>query len=223
MACLHAEGIEVDTKQPALENVTNEPLLSTAWRWENPRTCPRHADVNIKNSKGSWNNFSWLTIADMDLLLIFRMRMPEDFIREVCIPATTNTLRERTHSPRVYKWLGCRFFMACFVGVLPVKKWWSQNPISQFEGAPFWCNDMMLLGQFRAIDCAIRYTGKPPPNKFQDKFHGMHELQDTFNKHYAKNYTPSWLNCLDESRNTWLNKHCPGFMIVERKLHQLGN
>ena len=70
MARLRAEGIEFDTEQPAPENITNEPLLSTTGKWENLRTYPRRADSNIKNSKGCWKCFSWQTIADMDMLAI---------------------------------------------------------------------------------------------------------------------------------------------------------
>ncbi|KAL7479761.1 hypothetical protein ACHAW6_005479 [Cyclotella cf. meneghiniana] len=104
MARLHAEGIEVDTKQRTPENVTNEPLLSTVGRWENPRTCPRCADVNIKYLKGSWNKVSLPTIADMDLLMIFQLCMPEEFIREVCIPATNKHIEgENLTLPEFYK------------------------------------------------------------------------------------------------------------------------
>ncbi|EED93204.1 predicted protein [Thalassiosira pseudonana CCMP1335] len=203
MARLRAEGIEVDTEQPAPENITNEPLLSTTGKWENPRTCPRRADSNIKNSKGCWKCFSWQTIADMDVLAVFRMCMPERYIREVCIPATNvHIVGERLTLPEFYRWLGCRFFMACFVGVCSNENWWSQKPIDQFDGAPFRLNDVMSRSRFRVIDAAIRYTGKPPPSDFEDKFHHMRELQDAFNAHYAENYTPSWLSCLDESMNT---------------------
>ncbi len=119
MARLHAEVIEIDTKQPAPKNLTNEPLLSTVWRWENPRTWPRHADANTKNSKDSWNKFSCPT-ADMDLLMIFQLCMPEEFIREVCIPATNKHIEgEKLTLPEFYKWLGCRFFMACLLRRCP--------------------------------------------------------------------------------------------------------
>jgi len=46
---------------------------------------------------------------------------------------------------------------------------------------------------------------------------------EAFNDHYAGEYTPSWLSCLDESMNSWLDKFCPGFMSVPRKPHPLGN
>ena len=54
----------------------------------------------------------------MDVLAVFRMCMPERYIREVCIPATNvHIVGERLTLPEFYRWLGCCFFMACFVGV----------------------------------------------------------------------------------------------------------
>ena len=44
-----------------------------------------------------------------------------------------------------------------------------------------------------------------------------------FNEHYLENYTPSWLICLGELMNSFLDKFCPGFMSVLRKPHPLGN
>ncbi|KAL7477880.1 hypothetical protein ACHAW6_003667 [Cyclotella cf. meneghiniana] len=129
MARLRAEGIEVDTKPPALENDMGEPK-------DLPATCRCE-----RKELESWNKFSCPTIADMDLLLILRMCMPEEFIREVCIPATNkHTEGEKLTLPEFYKRLGCCFFMACFIGVSPMEQWWSQKPISQFEGAPLMCS-----------------------------------------------------------------------------------
>jgi len=48
-------------------------------------------------------------------------------------------------------------------------------------------------------------------------------MLDAFNEHYEEGYTPSWLNYLNESMNSYLDKHCPGFMSVPRKPHPLGN
>ncbi len=39
-------------------------------------------------------------------------------------------------------------------------------------------------------------------------------MLDAFNNHMDKCYVPSWLNVLDKSMNSWLNKFCPGFMCV---------
>ncbi|KAL7478405.1 hypothetical protein ACHAW6_004172 [Cyclotella cf. meneghiniana] len=69
---------------------------------------------------------------------------------------------------------------------------------------------------------AIRYTDKPPPTDFHDPFHDMRQFWSAFNDHYAQNYLPLYLSCLNKSMNTWLNQYCPGFMHVERKPHQYG-
>jgi hypothetical protein len=81
----------------------------------------------------------------------------------------------------------------------------------------------MSLSRFLNIDQAIRYTNLDPPTAFKDKFHDVRQMKNAFNQHYQDNYTPSWLSCLDESMNTWLNKYCPGFMVVPRKPHPEGN
>jgi hypothetical protein len=47
---------------------------------------------------------------------------------------------------------------------------------------------------------------------------------NNFNRHYAENYNPLWLNCLNKSMSSWLSKFCPGFMCVPRKPpHLFGN
>ena len=49
------------------------------------------------------------------------------------------------------------------------------------------------------------------------------KLIDAWNDHMAGEYNPSWLNCLDESMNSWLSKFCPGFMCIPHKPHPFGN
>ena len=91
-----------------------------------------------------------------------------------------------------------------------------------FDGAPFHLTEFMSLSRFKDITSALRYTNTPPP-PFQDKFHDVRLMLQIFNEHYVDQHSPSWLNVLDESMNTWLNKWCPGFMCVPRKPHPFGN
>ena len=58
---------------------------------------------------------------------------------------------------------------------------------------------------------------------FLDRFHDVWQMIDAFNEHYECEYVPSWLNCLEESMNSFLEKFCPGFMCVPRKPHPFGN
>ena len=69
----------------------------------------------------------------------------------------------------------------------------------------------------------MRYTDLPPPSAFVDRFHKVCQMINASNDHYEENYIPSWLSCLDESMNSWLDKFCPGFMTAPRNLHPLGN
>eukprot|EP00804_Cyclotella_cryptica_P008981 CCRYP_003098-RA/>CCRYP_003098-RA protein AED:0.21 eAED:0.21 QI:0/0/0/1/1/1/2/0/282 len=124
---------------------------------------------------------------------------------------------------KLYVWLGCVFFMACFVGVSPMSLWWSKKDINQFEGAPFRLNNVMSLNRFQAINNAMQYTNCPSPTDFVDRFHDISQLQDAFNTHYTENYIPSYLNCLDKSMKTWLDQKCPGFMALDCKTHPFGN
>jgi hypothetical protein len=92
-----------------------------------------------------------------------------------------------------------------------------------YDGAPFRLNEFMTKSRFREIMEAIRYTSKVAPLLFVDRFHEIREMIDAFNNHYSSDYKPSWLNCIDESMNSWLNKFCPGFLSLPRRPHPFGN
>ena len=51
----------------------------------------------------------------------------------------------------------------------------------------------------------------------------MRQVIEAFNEHYDSEYAPSWLNCLDKSMNSFLEKFFPGFICVPRKSHPFGN
>ncbi len=52
--------------------------------------------------------------AVMDLLSVFRMCMlPEQYIKDVFLKETNKHLEEMMTLSESYKWLGCRFYMAC--------------------------------------------------------------------------------------------------------------
>ena len=46
---------------------------------------------------------------------------------------------------------------------------------------------------------------------------------NNFNEQYLENYAPSWLSCIDESMNFFLENFFPGFVSVPRKPHSLLN
>ena len=68
----------------------------------------------------------------------------------------------------------------------------------------------------------MRFKNKPSPS-FLDRFHDVRQMINKFNENYLDNYNPSWLSCIDELINSFLDKFCPGFMCVPRKPHPIGN
>ena len=215
---LRQQGIEVDDdNDPAPENADPPQPTSHVGEWVTPTICARK-EANCSNRKGTWKNYSWKAISEMDEFAQFRMCFPEKWVREVVIPATNERIKgDPINLSEFYVFLGCHFFMACFEGISDRNYWWSQKDIDMFEGAPFRLNGFISLNRFKEISAAMEYTNKPPPQEFVDKFHDVRQMIDAFNDHYAEEYIPSWLSCLDESMNSWLNKFCPGFMNVPRK------
>jgi hypothetical protein len=51
----------------------------------------------------------------------------------------------------------------------------------------------------------------------------MRQLEEAWNKNMADEFSPAWINVLDESMMEWFNKWAPGFMCVGRKPHPFGN
>ncbi|KAL7524687.1 hypothetical protein ACHAXR_004709, partial [Thalassiosira sp. AJA248-18] len=223
---LRDQGITVDNEDAAPENTVAPTAAETAAQvgeWFTPNTCPRKADGNIRDMEGGWNNFRWSQIAGMSELDLFRMCFPEEYIRDTIIPETNKNINgENIDLQEFYVWLGCHFFMACFEGISDRRDWWSTKPVSMFEGAPFRLNEYMSLTRFKNICSAMRYTDEELPS-FLDRFHDVRKILIAFNDHYGMNYSPSWMNTLDESMNSWPDKHCPGFMCVPRKPHPFGN
>ncbi len=91
------------------------------------------------------------------------------------------------------------------------------------DDAPFRLNGYMTRNRFEDIMSALKYTDKEPPSTFVDRFHKVRRMIDGFNDHDASEYSPSWLSCIAESMNVWLNKIGPGFMSLPRKPHPFGN
>ncbi len=161
-----------DDNEPHSEDAIPAPADTKGMWYEYtvPTYCPRQANNDLVDSPGRWVHHRWDEIAEKSKLDIFRMCMPEDFIREVILPATNVHLFPRLTMQEFYKWLGCHFFMSCFQGIDNQDAWWSHQPISMFEGAPFWLHEFMSGTRFKDITAHIRFTNKATPTVASDGF-----------------------------------------------------
>ena len=49
-------------------------------------------------------------------------------------------------------------------------------------------------------------------------------MLEMWNTNMANNFSPSWINCIDDSMSKWVNEYtCPCFMFVPRKPCPFGN
>ncbi|KAL7475079.1 LOW QUALITY PROTEIN: hypothetical protein ACHAW6_001011 [Cyclotella cf. meneghiniana] len=88
IAELHAQGIEVDNKDPAPENTVAGTTAPTG-TWEELRTCPQRGDPDVTNTKGFVAK-PWTAVGEMNELALFCMCFPESFLRKTIIPAISN-------------------------------------------------------------------------------------------------------------------------------------
>ena len=161
--------------------------------------------------------------SEMTELSLFRMELPEQWVRVFLIPATSEEISgDDITLKKLYVYLGYPFFMACFEGISDQRLWWSPKPVSIREGSPFRMQKYMLLRGFISITSAIRFTNKPSPS-ILDRFNDVQQMFKKTNEHYLENYNPYWLSFLNELMNSFLDIFCPGFMSVLRKPHPLGN
>ena len=119
-------------------------------------------------------------------------------------------------------WIGLWILMSTVDGSNRQSFWLSKD-INMFEGAPFRLTRYMSRNCFEEILLAISYTNKCPPQML-DKFWEIRKLIDAWNDNMEAEFSPSWINAIDESMSKWLNEFmCPGFMYVPQKPWPFGN
>ena len=105
-----------DDNDPSPDNSQpSATATQTIWHWLTPTICPRRVDVNCHNTKGIWRIHSWTKNSEMTEIYIFRMALPEQWVRGVLIPAINKEISgEDITLQEFYVYLGCHFFVACF-------------------------------------------------------------------------------------------------------------
>ena len=223
IAGLHQQGIEVDNNEPFPENAhPSAPLTHTIGQWVTQNIYPNRADVSCRNTKGVWRLHSWTNNSEMTEISLFRMAFPEQWVRGVLIQEINKEIEGNDITlQEFYVYFGCHFFMVCFEGIYDWRLWLSPKQFSIREESPFRLQKYMSLLRFIYITYAMRFIEKPFPS-FLDRFHYLRQMINNFNEHYLENYTPSWLSCLNELMNYFLENLCQGFMSVPRKPHPIG-
>ena len=99
------------------------------------------------------------------------MCFPKKGIVDLVISQTYKTLGKPMDLQEFNVWLGCIFFVPCFLGIEDCDLWWSTKAVEMFEGAPFCLNKYMTKARFHKIMESTRYTSKETPLLFMDHFY----------------------------------------------------
>ena len=130
-----------------------------------------------------------------------------------CLPLTWGEL---------VRHIGTWLFLSTMIGFKRAE-FWSQKEIALSSGAPCRLNSCVSGRRFEQIVKLLQFTEKNAP-AFKDPFWEARQLIDEWNERAHENFTPSWVNCLDESMSMWFNRcSCPRWTFVPRKPHPFGN
>ena len=81
----------------------------------------------------------------------------------------------------------------------------------------------MSSNRFDTILQSLAYINENPPAK-EDRFWEVQKMINAWNKNMTDTFSTSWISCLDESMNKWIQRHtCPGFVFCRRKTWPFGN
>jgi len=150
--------------------------------------------------------------------------LPTKWMRTSLLPATNEELLlnnlEKTSMGELLGWLGIWINMSLHPGYQP-RDFFSLAERDAFFHPPYLGN-YMSGKRFEQISSAIKLTSKEPPT-YRDRFFWVREMIQAFNDETKDVFVPGWLVVVDESMVAFLNKYCPGWTVVKRKPHPMGN
>ena len=212
-----------DDNEPAPENVpqpTDNTTRIVSTEWGHSGLCfrrvnnlgPHRARLNfpVDGSRGDY------------YLQLFEGLFPRDLVLLVIEKVNANVEGGTVSYGEFLRWIGIWILMSTVDGA-DRRSFWSTNKLDPFHGAPFRVTSYMSRRRFDSILTNLGYTKEDPPS-YRDRFWEVRPMLEMWNTNMANNFSPSWINCIDESMSKWVNEYtCPGFMFVPRKPWPFGN
>lgn len=211
---------ENETPVPAPQDLSAPEYLSPAQVSDYRALSEHHNFRPALNSRSD--------IGKLSPLVIFLHFFPVDYLTNVMIPTTnTETPGLDLTKNEFFRW----FSLSLIVSMYPAfdREEFFKEPAHKsgvsLNCAPY-LKPYMSYTRYEAIRQALRYTpsSNRSPTAPVDKFCNIRDFIQAWNSNMKKNFTPSYIVCLDESMVAWMNRYsCPSWMHVPRKPHPFGN
>ena len=160
-------------------------------------------------------------LSELDYALKF---LPTDFMKNVLLPATNQELvlngKKPTTMPEFLGWLGMWIVISLHPGYN--KRDFFNKDDRTYCWNPPYLGNFMSRNRFEAISAAIKLSNDPVP-AHRDRFFWIRKMCAAFNAETKKVFVPGWLNVVDESMAEFSDPYAPGWGVVSRKPHPMGN
>ena len=113
----------------------------------------------------------------MTKLELFFILFLVEYIKEILISKTNNILKHPMDLGKFIWWLGCWFYVGCWVGILNRRNWWSTVEPKMSGGAHFRLNKYMSRIRFEGILGYLRYRVQRDVAYYYGFFH-MHTMEE---------------------------------------------
>ena len=155
-------------------------------------------------------------------LHLFEGLFPKELVLLIIEKVNDNIDGEKVTYGAFLRWIGLWLLMLTVDGT-DRHSFWSTKEVDPFDGAPFCLAEYMSQCRFENILINPGFTKEDPP-PFRDQYWEVRYMLDCWNKNMTTNFSPSWINCIDESMSKWVNEYsCAGFMFIPRKPWPFGN
>ena len=112
----------------------------------------------------------------MTKLELFLILFPVEYIKEILIPKTNSLMKHTMDLGEFIWWLGCWFYMGCWVRMLNRRSWWSTPEPKIDGGTPFRLNKYMSRTRFEGILGSLHYTDQKYV-EYYDGFFNMRQME----------------------------------------------
>ena len=90
--------------------------MENIWRYE-VIICMRRSN-HLHNTNAAIKNYSREEVMKMTKLEFFLILFSIEYLKEILIPETNKLLKHPMDPGEFIRWLGCWFYMGCWVGIL---------------------------------------------------------------------------------------------------------